>query len=172
MILEFEGKRPRIHPTAWIAETAVVIGDVEIGEHASIWFGAVIRGDTAPIRIGAWTNIQDNCVVHGDSGTSVTIGERVTVGHLVMLHASEVGDNCLIGIGATLLTRARVGRDVMIAAGAVVREGEVLPDGTFWLGVPAKERGPVNRALIDPATPRADGYARLAQRHRASRTGG
>jgi carbonic anhydrase/acetyltransferase-like protein (isoleucine patch superfamily) len=168
MIQPFEGRFPTVHPTAYIAPSAVVIGDVTIGEGASIWPGAVLRGDTAPITVGAYTNIQDNCVVHGDTGTSVTIGNRVTIGHNVVMHGSIVGDNCLIGISSTILGKAEIGASCMIAAGAVVKEGELIPEGTFWLGVPAKQRGPVNYDLIDPIAGRSDHYWNLAQRHRAS----
>ena len=169
MIESFENKVPRIAESAWVAESALVVGDVTLGKHVSIWPGSVVRGDTAPITIGDRTNIQDNCVVHGDSGTTVEIGGSVTVGHGAIIHCASVGDNSLVGIGATLLGGARIGKGCIIAAGALVRENSEAADGTFWAGVPAVYKAPVKPELVDPVAGRASQYVELADRHRRSR---
>ncbi len=122
----------------WVAPGAHVIGDVRIGEDVSVWFGAVIRGDNEPIRIGRRSNIQDLSVLHSDPGSPLTIGDGVTVGHKVTLHGCTVGDNSLIGIGATLLNRARIGANSLVGAGALVTEGKVFPDGVLIMGAPAR----------------------------------
>ena len=122
----------------WLAPSAHVIGDVRIGEDVSVWFGAVIRADNEPIRIGARTNIQDLSVLHSDPGSPLTIGEGVTVGHKVMLHGCTIGDNSLIGIGAIILNRARIGANSLVGAGALVTEGKEFPDGVLIMGAPAR----------------------------------
>ena len=129
---------PRLHETAWIAKSAKVIGRVEMAEGSSVWFGAIVRGDVEDIRIGRNTNIQDNSVLHADTGIPLTIGEGVTVGHLVMLHGCTVGDGALIGIRAVVLNGARIGRNCIVGAGSVVTEGKSFPDGTLIVGTPAK----------------------------------
>src|SRR5215471_13494470 len=127
MIMTYKGRTPRVAASAYIAETADVIGDVEIGENSSIWFGAVLRGDIEPIRVGANSNIQDGSVVHTMLGSPVTVGDWVTVGHRVVLHGCQIEDHCLIGMGAILLNNARVGEGSIVAAGALVLEGTVIP---------------------------------------------
>lgn len=129
---------PKIHETAWVAKSAKVIGRVELGAGASVWFGVVIRGDVEDIRIGRNSNIQDNSVLHADSGIPLTIGENVTVGHQVMLHGCTVGDGSLIGIQAVVLNGARIGRNCIVGAGSIVTEGKSFPDGTLILGAPAR----------------------------------
>jgi carbonic anhydrase/acetyltransferase-like protein (isoleucine patch superfamily) len=129
---------PLVHETAWVADSAEVIGQVQLSEHASVWFGVVIRGDVAPIRIGRNSNVQDNSVLHADEGQPLTIGENVTVGHQVMLHGCTIGDGALIGIRAVVLNGATIGRNCIVAAGAVVTEGKTFPDGTLILGAPAR----------------------------------
>ena len=128
---------PRIHETAWIAKSAKVIGRVAMAEGSSVWFGAVVRGDVEDIRIGRNTNIQDNSVLHAEPGVPLTIGENVTVGHLVMLHGCTVGDGCVIGIRAVVLNGAKIGRNCIVGAGSVVTENKSFPDGVLLLGVPA-----------------------------------
>ncbi|PPE69223.1 gamma carbonic anhydrase family protein [Caldimonas thermodepolymerans] len=130
--------RPVIHETAWVADSAEVIGNVEIGEDASIWFGTVVRGDTESIRIGRGSNVQDNSVLHADFGKPLVIGENVTVGHQVMLHGCTIGDGSLIGIQAVVLNGAKIGRNCVVGAGAVVTEGKEFPDGSMILGAPAR----------------------------------
>ncbi|HNW36196.1 MAG TPA: gamma carbonic anhydrase family protein [Candidatus Ozemobacteraceae bacterium] len=143
LVRPFRGTAPKIHESVFIAETAVVIGDVEIGENASIWYGVVLRGDINGIRIGPDTNIQDQAVVHvddrkrtGDAGMMV-LGRGVTVGHGAIIHACRIGDHCLIGMGAIVLSGADVGEGSIIAAGAVVKEGMVIPPHSLVVGIPA-----------------------------------
>lgn len=145
MLLDYEGRSPRIAQTAFVAPSADVIGDVEIGENASIWFQSVLRGDIEPIRIGAYSNIQDGSVVHTATGAAVIVGEWVTAGHRVVLHSCTVESHCLIGMGAVVLNRARVGQGSIVAAGAVVLEGTEIPPGSLYAGVPARFR----RVLTD-----------------------
>ena len=122
----------------WVAPGAHVIGDVRMGEDVSVWFGAVIRGDNEPIRIGARSNIQDMGVLHSDPGSPLTIGEGVTIGHKVVLHGCTIGDNSLIGLGACVLNRAFIGANSLVGAGALVTEGKVFPDGVLIVGSPAR----------------------------------
>jgi carbonic anhydrase/acetyltransferase-like protein (isoleucine patch superfamily) len=129
---------PRIHETAWVAESAEVIGRVELAEGASVWFGAIVRGDVEDIRIGRNSNVQDNSVLHADVGVPLQIGANVTVGHHVMLHGCTIGDGALIGIRAVVLNGAKIGRNCIVGAGSVVTEGKEFPDGTLILGTPAK----------------------------------
>jgi len=138
MIRHFSGFAPKVAPSAYIDPGAHVIGDVVIGERSSIWPGAVLRGDTAPIRIGDEVSIQDNSVLHADIGLPLTIGNRVTVGHLVMLHGCTIEDDTLIGIGSIILNGAKIGKGSVVAAGALVPEGMEVPPSTLVMGVPAK----------------------------------
>lgn len=138
MIVPFEGKTPQIADSAWIAPGATIIGDVVIGERCSVWPGAVIRGDYAPIRIGADVNVQDNAVIHTDE--PLTIGDDVTIGHAVVLHCREVGDDVLLGNNATLLPGAVIGSHSLVAAGALVAPREQVPEHSLVLGVPGKVR--------------------------------
>jgi carbonic anhydrase/acetyltransferase-like protein (isoleucine patch superfamily) len=138
MIRHFSGFAPKVAPSAYIDPGSHVIGDVVIGERSSIWPGAVLRGDTAPIRIGDEVSIQDNSVLHADIGLPLTIGNRVTVGHLVMLHGCTIEDDTLIGIGSIILNGAKIGTGSVVAAGALVPEGMEVPPSTLVMGVPAK----------------------------------
>ncbi len=145
MIREFNRDVPKIHPTAFIAADAIVIGDVEIGEDASIWFGSILRGDVNYIRIGARTNIQDGTVIHVSSKTHATVLEQeVTVGHRVTLHGCYVETGCLIGIGAILLDGVRVGANSLVAAGSLLTPGTQVPPGSLVMGSPAKVKRPLN----------------------------
>jgi len=145
MIRAFRGVLGRIAASAYIDSSAQVIGDVEIGERSSIWPNAVLRADVNSIRVGVETNIQDNCVVHVDTGDCATvIGDRVTVGHSAVLHGCTIEDDSLIGIAAVVLNRARIGRGSVIGAGSVVPEGAVIPPGSLVLGVPGKVRREVS----------------------------
>jgi carbonic anhydrase/acetyltransferase-like protein (isoleucine patch superfamily) len=138
-LYEFNGIGPTIAATAWIAESAQVIGNVHIAEGASIWPGVVIRGDmNVPITIGKNSNIQDNSVLHADDGVPLTVGEGVTVGHLVMLHGCTIGDHSLIGIGAIVLNNAKIGNHCLVGASALVTEGKEFADGSMIIGSPAK----------------------------------
>jgi len=137
-IYELDGTAPRISDSAWVADSAKVIGDVALADDASVWFGAVIRGDTETIRIGRRTNIQDMSVLHADVGMPLTLGDDVTVGHQVMLHGCTIGDGSLIGIGAVVLNGAKIGKGCLVGAGSLVTEGKEFPDGSMILGSPAK----------------------------------
>ena len=137
-IYALDGAVPTIAESAWVADSAQVMGDVVLAEDASIWFGVVIRGDTETIRIGRGSNIQDLSVLHADHGMPLTVGEDVTVGHQVMLHGCTVGDGSLIGIGAVVLNGAKIGKGCLVGAGSLVTEGKEFPDGSMILGSPAK----------------------------------
>ena len=137
-IYALDGAAPTIAESAWVADSAQVMGDVVLAEDASIWFGVVIRGDTETIRIGRGSNIQDLSVLHADHGMPLTVGEDVTVGHQVMLHGCTVGDGSLIGIGAVVLNGAKIGKGCLVGAGSLVTEGKEFPDGSMILGSPAK----------------------------------
>lgn len=144
-IIRHHGQSPSIHPTAFIAQGVCLIGDVEIGEDASVWFNAVLRGDINSIRIGTRTNVQDGTIIHVTHDYPVEIADGVTVGHQAMLHGCRIGPHALIGMNAVVLDDAQVGAFALIAAGAVVREHSVVPDGMLAAGVPAR----VLRALTD-----------------------
>jgi len=143
MIRSFRGITPSIAVSAYVDPSAVLIGDVSVGEHSSIWPHVTARGDTDHIHIGAETSIQDGTVLHCDIGMPLTIGDRVTVGHAVVLHGCTVEDDALIGIGAIILNQARIGKGAVVAAGSLVPEGAEVPPGMLALGVPAKPRRPV-----------------------------
>lgn len=168
MILEFEGKTPQIHPSAWVAPTAVIIGDVEIGPDSSVFYGAVLRGDVNKIRIGARTNIQDNSVLHVDEDAPCTLGDDVTVGHMALVHGTTVGDGTLVGMKSALLSRSVVGAGALIAAGAVVLEGQEIPDKSLAAGVPAKVRRELSDEQSASFIPHAGRYVELAKRHAGS----
>ena len=170
-LFSFEGKSPRIHPTAFIAETAVIIGDVTIEERASVWYNAVIRSDFAPIVIRAGANVQDCAVIHVTPRGGTEIGVGATVGHLCLIHAATIGDEALIGNGSTVLDGVKVGKGAMIAAGALVTPGTEIPDGVLAVGVPAKVKGPLAGTPAEEWVKRnPQGYQTLAQRHKAGVT--
>ncbi len=137
-IYELDGITPRVAESAWVAENAQVIGDVQLAPGSSVWFGATLRGDTDPIVVGEGSNIQDGSVLHADIGMPLTIGRHVTVGHQVMLHGCTIGDESLIGIGAVVLNGAKIGKNCLVGAGALVTEGKEFPDGSMIIGRPAK----------------------------------
>ncbi len=139
MLIPFEGMLPKIHETAWLAETAVVIGDVEIGEHSSVWYNCVLRGDHMPIRVGKRTNIQDGSILHIEGGKyDCVLGDGVSVGHMAIVHGCEVGDGAVIAMGAIVLNNVKVGEGAVVGAGALVPENKVIDPGTLWLGAPAR----------------------------------
>jgi len=150
----------------WIAPSADVMGDVTLGEDASIWFHAVVRGDNDPIAIGARTNIQDGAVLHSDDGLPLTIGDDVTVGHKAMIHSCEIRDNSLIGIGAVILARAKIGRNTLVGAGALVPEGKEYPDGVLLIGQPARVARELTPEQIGRLTHSAAHYVRNWRRFR------
>ncbi len=138
MIYALDGFLPEIHPTAWIAPTAVLIGKVVIGPFASVWFGAVLRGDNEVISVGEGSNIQENSVLHTDWGYPLTIAAKCTIGHKAMLHGCTIGQGSLIGMSATLLNGARIGAGCLVGACALVTEGKEIADGSLVMGSPAK----------------------------------
>lgn len=133
-----DGVTPEIAVDSWIAPDANVIGRVVISDGASVWFGATLRGDNEEIRVGAGSNVQENCVLHTDMGFPLTLGAGCTIGHKVMLHGCSVGDNTLIGMGAVVLNGARIGKNCLIGAGALIAEGKEIPDGSLVMGMPGK----------------------------------
>jgi carbonic anhydrase/acetyltransferase-like protein (isoleucine patch superfamily) len=155
-----------IDPTAFIAPGAIVLGDVHIGAESSIWYNSVLRGDTDRITIGDQTNIQDLTMIHADEGEPCRVGSRVTVGHRVILHGCTIEDDCLIGMGAIVLNRARVGRGSIIGAGAVVLEGTEIPPGSLVVGVPAKVVRAVDEAAAKHLEHGWRHYIDQARRHR------
>ncbi|MBU4316423.1 MAG: gamma carbonic anhydrase family protein [Proteobacteria bacterium] len=136
MIRSFNGKTPKIHETAFISETAYVVGDVTIGKNSGIWPGAVVRADFGPIVIGENTMVEDNSVVH--SGNSMDIGSNIIIGHGVVVHGRKIGDNTLIGNNATILDDAEIGDNCIVGAGSLVRQGMKIPDSSFVVGIPAE----------------------------------
>jgi carbonic anhydrase/acetyltransferase-like protein (isoleucine patch superfamily) len=166
-ILPYDGKAPRLAASAFLAEGSVVVGDVEIGEGSSVWFGTIVRGDVNHVRIGARTNVQDMTVVHVTSRTSPTIiGDDVTVGHRAVLHGCTIRDRCLVGIGAIVLDGAVVGPDAMVGAGALVPPGMVVPPGSLVLGAPAKVKRELTPEEIAFLRTSAANYAGYAARYR------
>lgn len=155
-----------VHESAWLARTAVVVGDVTIGEESSVWFGAVLRGDADAIRVGARTNIQDNAVLHADPGVPCTIGDGVTIGHLALVHGATVGDNVIVGMRSVVMNNARIGNDCLIAAGAVVTEGVEIPPGSLVMGMPAKVVRPLKPEEIERLRRAAEHYVQNAARYR------
>ncbi len=166
-IYELDGVAPQVAASAWVADSGQVMGDVVLGEDASVWFGTVVRGDTVRITIGAGTNVQDASVLHADIGQPLVIGERVTVGHQVMLHGCTVGDESLIGIGAIVLNGAKIGRNCLVGAGSLVTEGKEFPDGSMILGSPAKVVRQLTPEQIEGLRQSARHYMENARRFKA-----
>jgi carbonic anhydrase/acetyltransferase-like protein (isoleucine patch superfamily) len=164
-----------VEPTAWIAPGAVVLGDVRLGAHASVWFQAVIRGDTAPIVVGARSNIQDLCLLHADPGFPCQVGERVTVGHGAIVHGATIEDDVMLGMRCVVLNGAQVGQGSLIAAGAVVPEGTRIPPHSVVMGVPARVVRTVKPRDVERIRHAAEHYvaaaARCAQEHAVRQVG-
>ncbi|MBI4592807.1 MAG: gamma carbonic anhydrase family protein [Candidatus Rokubacteria bacterium] len=167
-LFSFEGKRPNVHPAAFVAPTAVLIGDVTVEERASVWYNAVVRADFGPIVIRKGANVQDCAVLHVTPFNAVEVGAGATVGHTCVVHGATIGEEALVGNGATVLDGARIGPRAMVAAGALVTPGTEIPEGTLAIGAPAKVKGPLAgtpAAFWVQANPTA--YQTLAQRHKA-----
>lgn len=158
-----------IHPSAFIAPSASLMGDITLEADTSVWYQAVLRADLAPITVGAQSNIQDGAIIHVDEGLPCTVGRRVGVGHRVILHGCVVEDECLIGMGSVLLNRVRVGTGSVVAAGAVIPEGMVVPPGSLVMGVPGRIVRPVDEALRERIASTWGHYVELAREHRAGR---
>ncbi|CAL2055239.1 MULTISPECIES: gamma carbonic anhydrase family protein [Streptomyces] len=166
LIVGIGGKEPRVDAEAFVAPTASVIGDVTLGAGASVWYGAVVRGDVETITVGARANVQDNVTLHADPGFPVTIGERVSIGHNAVVHGATVEDDCLIGMGATVLNGAVIGAGSLVAAQALVPQGMVVPAGSLVAGVPAKVRRELSAEEQEGVTLNGTLYADLAQAHK------
>jgi carbonic anhydrase/acetyltransferase-like protein (isoleucine patch superfamily) len=165
-IYELNGDAPLIADSAWVADSAQVMGNVELAADASIWFGAVVRGDTETIRVGQRTNIQDLSVLHADVGMPLIVGDDVTVGHQVMLHGCTIGDGSLIGIGAIVLNGAKIGKGCLVGAGSLVTEGKEFPDGSMIMGTPAKVVRQLTPEQLQGLLQSAEHYVSNAQRFR------
>lgn len=166
-LYEVDGVQPQVPDSAWVADSAQVIGRVELGEDSSVWFGVVIRGDQPePVRIGARSNIQEASVLHSDAGKPLTIGNDVTVGHKAMLHGCTIGDGSLVGIGAVVLNGAKIGKHCLVGAGALVTEGKEFPDGSLIVGSPAVVKRQLSPEQIAGLMGSAAHYVENARRFR------
>lgn len=170
MIIELPDRDgPVVHEGAWVAPSASVIGDVRLGDGANVWYGAVLRGDEDEIVIGPRSNVQDNCVMHTDTGFPVRVGADVTIGHGAIVHGATIEDGVLIGMGSTLLNGSVIGSGSVIGAGALVSEGVVIPPNSLVLGVPGKVRRETTQEERDQIARSAPGYVARADRHRRAR---
>jgi len=165
-----DGTAPELAKDTWIAPDANLIGRVVIEDAASVWFCSTLRGDNETVTVGAGSNIQENCVLHTDMGYPLTIGQGCTIGHKVMLHGCTIGDNSLIGMGATVLNGAKIGRNCLIGAGALITEGKEIPDGSLVMGVPGKVVRALDDAAIDGLRKSALGYQANMRRFRDGMT--
>lgn len=166
LLVPYEGERPSVHDTAWLAPTVTLVGPVTVEEDASVWYGAVLRADYGRISIGARSNVQDNCVFHTGSDLDVVLGEGVSVGHGAVLHGCTIEDDVLVGMGATILNGARIGHGSLVAAGTVVLEGTEIPPGSLVAGVPGKVRRPLGDAETGRVLENAKEYVELARRYK------
>ena len=164
-IYQLEDDVPDVHPTAWVADSAEVVGRVTLGENASVWYSAVLRGDNDRITVGANSNVQDGSVLHTDHGVPLTIGRNVTIGHQVMLHGCTVGDGSLVGIQSIVLNGAKIGRNCLVGAGSLVTEGKEFPDGVLIVGRPAKVVRELTPEQIANLQRSAEHYVHQQQRH-------
>ena len=165
-LYQLDDAKPAVHESAWVADSAQVMGNVSLAEDSSVWFGVVIRGDTETIAVGKGSNIQDNSVLHADHGMPLVIGEGVTVGHQVMLHGCTVGDGSLIGIQAVVLNGAKIGKNCLVGAGSLVTEGKEFPDGCMIIGSPAKAVRQLSPEQIEGLKMSARHYVENAQRYK------
>ena len=165
-IYQLDDLTPSIHPTAWVADSAQVIGQVVLEENVSIWFGVILRGDNDLISIGKGSNIQENSVLHIDRGHPLVLGENVTIGHQVMLHGCTIGDNSLVGIGAVVLNDAKIGKNCLVGAGSLVTEGKEFPDGSMIIGSPAKAVKQLSPEQIEGLKSGAEHYVENANRYK------
>ncbi|HEY7052466.1 MAG TPA: gamma carbonic anhydrase family protein [Mycobacterium sp.] len=168
LIITVRGRTPQIHPEAWVAPNASVIGAVTLGARASVWYSATLRAEAEPIHIGVGTNIQDGVTVHVDSEYPVHVGAGVSIGHNAVLHGCEIGDCVLVGMGAIVMNGAVVGADSLIAAGALVPQGMVVPPRSLVTGVPGRVRREVSDAEVAASRQNADIYQRLLELHRGA----
>lgn len=169
MLIEYEGITPKVHDAVFVAPGAMLIGDVTIGEESSVWFNCVLRGDLEPIRIGCRTNVQDGAVIHMDREMPCLIGDDVTIGHGAILHSCIIGNDALIGMGAILLSGSVIGERAIVAAGALVREGQEIPPDALAMGVPAKVVRDVTAAELERVRRGKDDYVSRARQMRHAR---
>ena len=167
-LFSFEGHQPTISPSAWIAPTATIVGDVTIEAEASVWYGAVLRADFGPIIVRRGANVQDGSVLHGGADPVTEVGEGATIGHLCVVHGAVIGAEALIGNGATVLDAVRIGRRALVAAGATVPPGMTVPDGMLAVGVPARIAGEVTGSAMLWVDHNPELYRELARRHAAT----
>jgi carbonic anhydrase/acetyltransferase-like protein (isoleucine patch superfamily) len=167
LLIEYHGKRPRVAEDAFLAPTAVLVGDVTVESGASIWFGAVLRGDFGPIVVGAGSNVQDNAVIHVGETWPTTIGTNVTIGHGAVLEGCTIGDGAIIGMNATVLPRAAIGDEAVVAAGSVVGEGMLVPARTLAAGVPARVKKELAGSSLEWVRMAAGSYRAKAREYRA-----
>lgn len=166
-VYNFEDKVPRVHADAFIAPTAVIVGDVTIEGGVSVWYNAVLRGDIAPIVVRKGANIQECAVLHGSPGAAIEVGPGATVSHLALIHGATLGEECIVGNGAIVLDKANIGPRALVAAGAVVGPGTEVPAGMITVGVPAKVRGPIAGTPVEELIRLNPGaYREMAQRHK------
>jgi carbonic anhydrase/acetyltransferase-like protein (isoleucine patch superfamily) len=165
-LYELDGLTPQLADTAWVADSAQVMGNVTLAADSSVWFGVTVRGDTETIAIGQGSNIQDGSVLHADVGMPLVVGENVTVGHKVMLHGCTIGDESLIGIGAIVLNGAKIGKNCLVGAGSLVTEGKAFPDGSMIMGSPAKAVRQLTPEQMEGLRMSARHYVDNAQRFR------
>lgn len=165
-IYQYDDHQPEIHPSAYVADAATVIGKVVLGEGASVWPQAVLRGDNELIAIGAGSNVQEGAVLHNDAGFPLTVGVEVTIGHQAMLHGCSIGDGSLIGIQAVVLNGAVIGKNCLVGAGALVTEGKVFPDNSLILGTPAKVVRQLSEADVAKFRENARDYIERGQKHK------
>lgn len=168
LITGFGGKHPRIDAESFVAPSSVVLGDVVLAAGSSVWYGAVLRADSAPVVVGMDSNVQDNCTLHADPGFPATVGERVSIGHNVVVHGCTIEDDCLIGMGATVLNGAVIGAGSLVAAQALVPEGMLVPPGSLVAGVPAKIKRQLSDEEREGIKLNAAVYTDLAKQHRAA----
>jgi carbonic anhydrase/acetyltransferase-like protein (isoleucine patch superfamily) len=166
-VYQLDTLTPHLADTAWVADSAQVIGNVDLAEGASIWFGAILRGDNEPMRIGKNSNVQDGSMLHSDPGFPLTLGENVTIGHQVMLHGCTVGDGSLIGIKSVVLNGAKIGKNCLVGAGSLVTEGKEFPDGSMIMGAPAKVVRALTPEQIAGLSRAATHYVENAKRYAA-----
>lgn len=166
-LYQLEDDVPHVHPTAWVADSAQVIGKVVLEEGASVWFGAVLRGDNETLTVGKGSNVQDGTIVHSDLGFPCTLGENVTIGHQVVLHGCEIGDGTLVGIQSVILNGAKIGRHCLVGAGSLVTEGKEFPDGSLIMGRPAKVVRELPPEQLDGLRRAALHYVENGARYRA-----
>lgn len=167
-IITIDGATPQVAKDVFVAPTATLSGDVSLGERSSAFYGVSVRGDSAPIRVGAGSNLQDNVVLHADAGFPCTVGDNVSVGHSAVVHGATVGDGCLVGMSATIMNGAVIGEQSLVAAGALVLEGTQVPPRSLVAGVPAKVRRELNDEEVASLSRNASTYLELAAKHLAA----